>query len=106
MTDAELGRRVFQARCAGCHGDDGRGSAAFARKWEVYSPDALDLTSERLLQKDDAALARGIQTGHGRMKGFGAKLSAKEVASVVAYIRLLGHARAVADPGLREARAR
>ncbi len=106
-TDIALGRRVYLARCAACHGEDGRGSAAFARKSEAYSPDALDLTSERVLRQDDASLTRGIQSGHGRMTGFGPKLSAQELAAVVAYIRSLGHARAApGGSGRRQARAR
>lgn len=103
--DLALGRKVYLARCAACHGEDGRGSPAFARESNAYSPDALDLTSERLLQQDDAALARGIQSGHGRMKGFGPKLSGQELTAVVAYIRSLGQARAGSDSGLRQVRA-
>lgn len=103
--DAALGRKVFQTRCAACHGEEAKGSPAFARRAGAGSPDALDLTSPRLMQLSDDELARGIQTGHGRMRGFGERLTAKELAAVVGYIRLLGHARTGGDAGRRQARA-
>jgi len=94
MTDAALGKRLYEARCQACHGADGKGSAAFAKDVGAYSPDSLDLTKPRVQELDDAALARRIEAGHGKMKGFHGKLSSKELAQIAAYLRLIGRARA------------
>lgn len=94
LSDAELGRRIFLVRCAACHGADAKGSAAFARQVGAYSPQSLDLTSERAQALTNAQLERRIQDGHGKMKGFQGKLAPSELSAVVAYLRLIGHARA------------
>lgn len=98
MTEAALGKRLYEARCQACHGADGKGSAAFAKDVGAYPPDALDLTKPAVQELDDAALARRIEAGHGKMKGFHGKLSARELSQVAAYLRLIGQARAGGGP--------
>ncbi len=73
------GSAVFHARCKGCHGADGKGSTAFAKKLGVK-----DLTATKLT---GAEVEETITKGKGKMTAFGGKLSPEEIKAVAAYVK-------------------
>jgi glucose/arabinose dehydrogenase len=94
----ELGYRIFHGQvasgtCAGCHGDDGKGT-----------PLGPDLTSGKWLWSDGSygAIERTVRSGVPHPKEYrspmppmgGAQLSRRQIAAVAAYVWGLGHTRA------------
>ena len=83
---AAAGEVVYAARCAACHGADGYGTAAGPPLiHEIYRPGHHDDISFLL------AVRNGVRPHHW---GFGAMptipgLSNKDVADIVAYVRML-----------------
>lgn len=83
---ADDGVTIYEAKCAGCHGKDGRGSA-FGKKNGV--PDFTDAKWQE--QRDAAKLEAVITNGKGgKMPAWKDKLSAGEIESVVARVRAFG----------------
>ena len=85
------GRQVFESRCSGCHGLDGRGGER--------APDVA--TMQKTQQRSDAELAQIIEKGvpAGGMPAF-PMLDDSEVGSVIGYVRLLqGNTRNAKPPG-------
>jgi mono/diheme cytochrome c family protein len=76
------GRALYNQNCARCHGANGRSQTALGRKLE-----AADLTSDDVQDMDDAKMTRVIKNGRTGMPGFGKKLTADQVASIVRYVR-------------------
>lgn len=89
--DAVDGKAVYQAKCATCHGKDGKGNASMAKMFKV-EPAALDLTKTETSAKNDEELAGVTSKGKGKMPAFAAKLKEGEIAAAVAYLRGLGGA--------------
>ena len=80
---SEVGKTVFEARCATCHGPDGK-SATRAGEM-TQSP---DLTLKNW--KNGTALAdveKLIREGAGKMPKYEDKLSAEEITEVAKYVR-------------------
>src|SRR5512139_3298521 len=61
---------TFQAKCAACHGKDGKGQSDMAKKLGVK-----DLTASKLSAAD---IEKTIANGKGKMTPFKGKLSASE----------------------------
>jgi mono/diheme cytochrome c family protein len=85
---AVLGEMQFRARCASCHGLDGRRPTEMGR---AMYPRASDLGSAEVQQWSDEELFWIIQHGVRLtgMPGFGKALSAEEIWPRVDYIRTL-----------------
>lgn len=83
------GAVVFAQNCAQCHGNDGKGKAAFK------TPDFTDpsvqasLTDEQMI-----AIIRNGKKGTA-MPGWAGQLSDEQITAVAAYVRSLGSARAL-----------
>ncbi len=77
-------RELYLQNCARCHGADGRSDTEKGREL-----DADDLTALGTRHKSNAKLAAIITKGKSDMPGFGKRLSAAQIRSVVAYIRKL-----------------
>lgn len=79
---------LWASKCATCHGDDGRGQTKAGRKHKV--PDFTDAAFQAKAR--DEGLLAAIRDGkpETKMKGFAGKLSAAELASLVAYVRAFG----------------
>lgn len=75
--DLELGRRVYDANCAACHGSSGRGGIGPA------------LGDGAVVQRypDPADHRDVVVNGRGRMPAWGNQLSDEEIDAVVAYER-------------------
>jgi len=79
------GKALFQAQCAKCHGDDGKGIASI--------PDIPDLTAAKWQSsRTDKEITEVINNGIGIMPGFKEALSAAEIRALVKQVRSLGPA--------------
>ncbi len=81
--DVNKGKEVYR-RCAVCHGPSGEGNEAIAKALEATMP---PLSSKEVQSLDDAALAKIIVEGKGKMNPV--KLSDQEVENVIAFLRNL-----------------
>jgi mono/diheme cytochrome c family protein len=75
----DMGKAVYEANCAACHGIDGKGTAT--------GPDLTDFAATSKVSQ--AAWALTIAGGKGKMPAFGDKLSAAEQAAGLEYVRSL-----------------
>jgi mono/diheme cytochrome c family protein len=70
---------TFKAKCAMCHGPDGKGGKMGTR----------DFASPEVKAESDAQLTDIISKGKGKMPAYGGKLSDADVKGLVTYIRSL-----------------
>lgn len=75
---------TFKAKCALCHGADGKGSA-MGTKMGVH-----DWSSADVQKMTDAQLTEVITKGKGKMPSYDGKLKDTEIKDLVAFIRSLG----------------
>ena len=75
-------RDLYQKNCARCHGADGKSDTELGRLYD--SPDLTGRDAKRMSQKQ---MTRLISNGKGSMPAFKKKLSSKEIASLVNYVR-------------------
>lgn len=68
---------TYKAKCAMCHGADGKGGKMGTR----------DFASPEVQKASDADLAGIIANGKGKMPKYGDKLKENEVKDLVTYIR-------------------
>jgi cytochrome c6 len=73
---------LYKAKCAGCHGADGTGSAMGKKMG------AQDFTSAEVQNLSDTELAAAITNGKGKMPAY-KSLTPDQVKGLVAYIRTL-----------------
>jgi mono/diheme cytochrome c family protein len=73
------GKATYAAKCVACHGADGKGQSAMAKKLGVK-----DLTASQLPAAEMEAV---IAAGKGKMTPFGAKLSKAEIKEVAAFVK-------------------
>ncbi|HTP49061.1 MAG TPA: c-type cytochrome [Anaeromyxobacteraceae bacterium] len=70
---------TFQAKCAVCHGKDGKGQNPMGQKLGVK-----DLTVTKLSQAD---VEKTITDGKGKMTGFKGKLSDAEIKAMASFVK-------------------
>lgn|SRR5579872_2063341 len=78
------GEAIFQEKCAGCHGTDGRAQTEIGKKMG-----AADLTSASVQQLSDSQLMKIVKDGKEKMPAFDGKLDKGEIRDVLSYIREL-----------------
>lgn len=80
----ERAKTLFAEKCARCHGADGRGRTVTGDMLGVP-----DFTDENWWKGDrgDARLITSVTEGRDEMPPFGRKLSRREIAALVAYVR-------------------
>lgn len=79
--EAADGKTTFAAKCASCHGKDGKGSASMAKMFKVDAA-KLDLTAGKAAEADLLAV---IREGRGKMPKFEGKLDAAAIKTVAGY---------------------
>jgi cytochrome c oxidase cbb3-type subunit 3 len=82
----DVGQDTYNARCATCHGRDGKGKTEIGRKLKTK-----DLTEPALLKSlTDAQIEKLIRDGtpDKSMPPYQDKLTAGEVAAVMKYLRV------------------
>jgi mono/diheme cytochrome c family protein len=92
--DAAKGKDLFGSTCTGCHGAKGD-----------QIPTAKLTDSGFLTQKGDQALTQSITSGKGGMPAFGGKLSADDIAAVLAYLKSTAGVSTTAAPAAASAPA-
>lgn len=75
---------TFKAKCAMCHGADGKGSAVGQKMG------AHDFTSPEVQKMSDAELTEVITKGKNKMPSYAGKLQEGDIKGLVGYIRQLG----------------
>jgi len=76
---------TYNAKCASCHGRDGRARSAHARHEH-----ARDLTTAEWQESvSDERIYNSISNGKGKMPGFKKKLSDGQIDELVNYVRRL-----------------
>ena len=76
---------TFKAKCAGCHGPDGKGSTPAGKMLGTH-----DFASPEVQKMTDADLAGIISTGKNKMPGYAKTLKDAEIKELVGYVRELG----------------
>lgn len=82
--DAAAAEATYKAKCAMCHGPDGKGATAAGKTMGVK-----DFSSEEVQKMSDADLSAAITSGKGKMPKY-PSLSADQVKDLVAYVRGFG----------------
>jgi cytochrome c6 len=72
---------TYKAKCAMCHGPDGKGSAAGTKMG------VRDFGSAEVKAESDAQLTDLITKGKGKMPAYSGKLKDTEIKDLVTYIR-------------------
>ena len=81
---AQSGAALFKAKCAPCHGPDGKGNTSMGKMLKVK-----DLGSAEVQKKTNAELTAIIENGKSPMPGYKDKLSTGEIKELVSFIRSL-----------------
>ena len=84
--DAQKGKAVFETKCAMCHARDLKGNPAMAKLYKL-DLSVLNLVKKETQDKKDADLIAVTTKGKNKMPAQEGKLSADDIAGVVAYIR-------------------
>lgn len=79
------GRTVYSNNCARCHGGDGTGQTTMGEMTEA--PNLTDAAWMR--GKSTSRMVASVANGRGQMPAFKKKLSRREIAAAVAYVRTL-----------------
>ena len=82
--DTAATEATYKAKCAMCHGPDGKGETATGKMMKVK-----DFSSEEVQKMSDADLTALITSGKGKMPP-SKTLSADQVKDLVAYVRTFG----------------
>lgn len=85
-TLAESGADTFKAKCAMCHGADGKAETAMGKTMKIR-----DLGSAEVQGQSDAELEGIITNGKGKMPKYDGKLSKDQISDLVKFIRTLKH---------------
>ena len=82
---AQNAESTYKAKCAGCHGADGKGNTGPGKALGAH-----DFGSEEVTKMRDADLIRSITDGKNKMPAYGKSLKGPEIMDLVAYVRELG----------------
>lgn len=78
------GESLFKAKCAMCHGLDGKGEVPMGKKLN-----ARNLGSTEVQSQSDAQLVDVVTKGKNKMPAYDLKLKPDQIKALVAYIREL-----------------
>ncbi|MGA7929448.1 MAG: cytochrome c [Candidatus Sulfotelmatobacter sp.] len=82
---AQSAAATYKAKCAGCHGADGKGNTGPGKALGVH-----DFSSDAVTKMSDTDLINIVTTGKNKMPSYGKNLKDTEIKDLVAYIRELG----------------
>ncbi|MCX6928785.1 MAG: cytochrome c [Verrucomicrobia bacterium] len=86
LANIATGRRIYEIRCADCHGQKGKGDGPAATD---LNPKPGDLSKPALADQPDGVLFWKISEGKKPMPPYSTKLSEEQRWQVVNYIRTL-----------------
>jgi cytochrome c6 len=75
---------LFKAKCAACHGADGKGDTSMGKAMKLR-----DLGSDDVQKQTDAELTDITANGKGKMPAYKGKLTDDQIKQLVGYIRSL-----------------
>ena len=81
---ADSAADVFKAKCASCHGPEGKGDTAMGKSMKLK-----DLASADVQGMSDADLTGIIENGKKPMPGYKGKLTDPQISDLVKYIRAM-----------------
>lgn len=84
----DSGAALYKAKCAACHGADGKGETAIGKAnklRDLGSPDVQKLSDEEL----SGIITNGVTNGKSKMPAYGKSLKPEQVKDLVAFIRSL-----------------
>lgn len=79
------GETLFKAKCAMCHGSDGKGEVPMGKKLNARNLGSTDVQSQ-----SDAQLTEVLTKGKNKMPPYDGKLSKEQIAQLLVYIREFG----------------
>lgn len=82
--DAATAAATYKAKCAMCHGPDGKGETSAGKAMKVRS-----FADPEVAKMSDDELAGAIEKGKGKMPAYGKSLKPDEIKAMVAYVRSL-----------------
>ncbi len=74
----------YKAKCAMCHGADGKGDTPVGKKMGVH-----DFASPEVAKASDAELITIVTKGKNKMPAYSGKLSDADIKDLIGYIRQL-----------------
>lgn len=80
----DSGAALFKAKCAACHGADGKGETTMGKMNKLR-----DLGSPDVQKQSDEDFAGIITNGKNKMPAYGKSLKPEQVKDLVAFIRSL-----------------
>jgi mono/diheme cytochrome c family protein len=88
------GQKIFLAKCAQCHGKDGKGLPNMAKVLKV-DPAMINLTQNAAVTMTDDQIATTVTNGNKKMPKFKGKLTADQIQDTIKYLRTLQSAAGV-----------
>jgi mono/diheme cytochrome c family protein len=82
---AQTAAATYKAKCAGCHGADGKAGTAPGKALGAH-----DFGSAEVTKESDADLITTVTAGKNKMPAYGKSLKEAEIKDLVAYVRELG----------------
>ncbi len=82
--DALKGGEVYKAKCAMCHGPDGKGETAMGKNLKLR-----DLGSSDVQNVHDSEMKTFLENGKGKMPSFKGKLTDAQMGDVIQFVRSL-----------------
>jgi mono/diheme cytochrome c family protein len=82
---AQNAAATYKAKCAGCHGADGKGTTAPGKALGAH-----DFGSDEVTKVSDSDLITIVTAGKNKMPAYGKTLKDTEIKDLVAYVRELG----------------
>jgi mono/diheme cytochrome c family protein len=80
------GAALYKAKCATCHGPDGKGQTAMGKKMNLR-----DLGSPEVQKQSDKELHDVTANGKGKMPGYKDKMTDADIKALVDYMRTMKH---------------
>jgi cytochrome c6 len=84
-TRAQSAAGTYKAKCASCHGADGKGTTGIGKTLGVH-----DFGSDQVVKESDADLITIVTNGKNKMPAYGKSLKDTDIKDLVAYVRELG----------------
>lgn len=86
--DLKKAAEMYKAKCASCHGADGKGKEPMAKVFKV-DMGALSVVDAETLDKSDEELFNATKKGVGKMPAYDGKIADEDIHALNAYIRSL-----------------
>ena len=80
--DAPDAAAIYKAKCAMCHGADGKAETTMGKNMHIHS-----FASEEVQKQSNEALEEVIEKGKGKMPAYKGKLKEEEIDALVKLIR-------------------